>query len=81
MRDRISKLLHQPVIERLPQTRPADEFNRELVDNVRPLDWVNPKPARRYNLVVIAAGTAGLSKTNRSIHCWWPSAGHRTSNI
>lgn len=50
----------QPVIERLPQTSPADAFNRELVCNVHPLDWVNPKPAGRYNLVVIGAGTAGL---------------------
>jgi len=50
----------QPVIERLPQTSPADEFNQELVRNVHPLDWVNPQPAGRYNLVVIGAGTAGL---------------------
>src|SRR4051812_26095599 len=50
----------QPVIEQLPQTGPADEFNRELVRNVHPLDWVNPTPAGRYNLVVIGAGTAGL---------------------
>ncbi|MCL7419689.1 MAG: mercuric reductase [Methylobacter sp.] len=50
----------QPVIERLPQTSPADAFNQELVRNVHPLDWLNPKPAGRYNLVVIGAGTAGL---------------------
>ena len=48
------------VIERLPQTRPADGFNQALVRNVHPLDWVNPQPAGRYNLVVIGAGTAGL---------------------
>jgi len=48
------------VIERLPQTGPADEFNQELVRNVHPLDWVNPEPTGRYNLVVIGAGTAGL---------------------
>lgn len=53
-------LVDQPVIERLPQTSPADVFNRELVCNVHPLDWVNPKPAGRYNLVIIGAGTAGL---------------------
>jgi pyruvate/2-oxoglutarate dehydrogenase complex dihydrolipoamide dehydrogenase (E3) component len=53
-------LVDQPVIERLPQTSPADEFNQELVRNVHPPDWVNPKPAGRYNLVVIGAGTAGL---------------------
>jgi pyruvate/2-oxoglutarate dehydrogenase complex dihydrolipoamide dehydrogenase (E3) component len=48
------------VIDRLPQTAPDDEFNRELVRQVHPPDWVNPKPAKRYNLVVIGAGTAGL---------------------
>ncbi|MFA6954434.1 MAG: mercuric reductase [Thermoanaerobaculia bacterium] len=52
--------VEQAVIERLPQTSPADEFNQELVRNVHPLDWVNPKPSGRYNLVVIGAGTAGL---------------------
>jgi pyruvate/2-oxoglutarate dehydrogenase complex dihydrolipoamide dehydrogenase (E3) component len=40
--------------------RPDDEFNRRLVANVHPPDWVNPTPAERYNLVVIGAGTAGL---------------------
>jgi pyruvate/2-oxoglutarate dehydrogenase complex dihydrolipoamide dehydrogenase (E3) component len=39
---------------------PDDQYNRELVANVHPLDWVNPEPAERYNLVVIGAGTAGL---------------------
>jgi len=40
--------------------RPWDRFNRDLVAQVHPLDWQNPKPASRYNLVVIGAGTAGL---------------------
>ncbi|MDT8443553.1 MAG: mercuric reductase [Desulfuromonadales bacterium] len=53
-------IVDQPVIARLPQTGPADEFNRELVRNVHPLDWVNPKPTGRYDLLVIGAGTAGL---------------------
>lgn len=48
------------VIDRLPQTGPSDEFNRELVRHVHPPDWANPTPAKRYNLVVIGAGTAGL---------------------
>ncbi len=37
-----------------------DESNRILVQNVRPPEWENPKPASCYNLVVIGAGTAGL---------------------
>src|SRR5437879_11073931 len=40
--------------------QPDDEFNRALVQNVHPPDWVNPEPTGRYNLVVIGAGTAGL---------------------
>ncbi len=39
---------------------PNDEHNQALVDHVHPRDWTNPEPARRYNLVVIGAGTAGL---------------------
>lgn len=39
---------------------PWDAHNRQLVALVHPPDWENPKPASRYNLVVIGAGTAGL---------------------
>jgi len=39
---------------------PMDEHNTQLVANVHPDDWVNPKPDGRYNLVVLGAGTAGL---------------------
>src|SRR5437660_5376037 len=43
-----------------PDVWPHDAANETLLKNVRPRDWVNPKPAVRYNLVVIGAGTAGL---------------------
>jgi pyruvate/2-oxoglutarate dehydrogenase complex dihydrolipoamide dehydrogenase (E3) component len=39
---------------------PLDEHNRKLLDNVHPPAWTNPKPAARYHLVVVGAGTAGL---------------------
>jgi pyruvate/2-oxoglutarate dehydrogenase complex dihydrolipoamide dehydrogenase (E3) component/uncharacterized membrane protein YdjX (TVP38/TMEM64 family) len=39
---------------------PLDEFNRKLLGNVHPADWINPEPPSRYHLVVIGAGTAGL---------------------
>lgn len=39
---------------------PKDDYNTTLVTNVHPPDWRNPEPAKRYNLVVIGAGTAGL---------------------
>jgi pyruvate/2-oxoglutarate dehydrogenase complex dihydrolipoamide dehydrogenase (E3) component len=44
----------------IPIVRPWDEHNRNLASLVHPFDWTNPKPAERYNLVVIGAGTAGL---------------------
>jgi pyruvate/2-oxoglutarate dehydrogenase complex dihydrolipoamide dehydrogenase (E3) component/uncharacterized membrane protein YdjX (TVP38/TMEM64 family) len=44
----------------IPEVSPLDEYNQELVANVRPGDWLNPEPAPVYNLVVIGAGTAGL---------------------
>src|SRR5262249_19700136 len=52
--DRMPKM-SEPI--RVP---PDDDFNRRLVANVHPSDWVNPIPAGTYNLVVIGAGTAGL---------------------
>ncbi len=43
-----------------PRPAPDDVHNRALIEQVHPSDWRNPEPARRYNLVVIGAGTAGL---------------------
>ncbi len=40
--------------------RPLDRYDKALIANVHPPDWVNPEPSSRYNLVVIGAGTAGL---------------------
>jgi len=42
------------------QLEPLDEHNKQLQANVHPIDWRNPSPTGRYNLVVIGAGTAGL---------------------
>ena len=39
---------------------PGDPFDAELLEQVRPAARVNPPPARRYNLVVLGGGTAGL---------------------
>lgn len=39
-----------------PQDRHAEELSRWT----RPPDWRNPTPAKRYNLVVVGAGPAGL---------------------
>jgi pyruvate/2-oxoglutarate dehydrogenase complex dihydrolipoamide dehydrogenase (E3) component len=37
-----------------------DPYDKQLIENCHPSDWTNPKPAGKYNLVVIGAGTAGL---------------------
>jgi len=47
-------------MDELAEVLPRDQHNATLVSNVHPPDWENPEPARRYNLVVIGAGTAGL---------------------
>lgn len=47
-------------IEDITEAKPLDRHNRLLVSNVHPLDWENPKPDRRYHMVVVGAGTAGL---------------------
>jgi pyruvate/2-oxoglutarate dehydrogenase complex dihydrolipoamide dehydrogenase (E3) component len=39
---------------------PLDTYNLRLTENLHPSGWVNPEPARRYNIVVLGAGTAGL---------------------
>ena len=37
-----------------------DTHDKQLLENCRPSGWVNPTPAKKYNLVVIGGGTAGL---------------------
>lgn len=56
----IESITNRPVIEGIPQTAPDGQHNRELVRQVHPQDWTNPKPAESYNLAVIGGGTAGL---------------------
>jgi ribulose 1,5-bisphosphate synthetase/thiazole synthase len=43
-----------------PHGFPVDDHDRALVAHVHPSDWVNPQPKRRYHLVVVGGGTAGL---------------------
>lgn len=38
----------------------GDPFDNELDRHVAPADWINPIPAKRYHLVVIGGGPAGL---------------------
>jgi NADPH-dependent 2,4-dienoyl-CoA reductase/sulfur reductase-like enzyme len=40
---------------------PDDAHNQKLLQNAHPPSWLNPRAdGRRYNLVVLGAGTAGL---------------------
>lgn len=39
---------------------PKTENNLRRLANAHPANWQNPRPAARYNLVVIGAGSAGL---------------------
>lgn len=48
------------LLDAIPEAAPLDAHNQTLLDNVHPVDWQNPKPSGRYNLVVLGAGTAGL---------------------
>jgi pyruvate/2-oxoglutarate dehydrogenase complex dihydrolipoamide dehydrogenase (E3) component len=53
--------MNNPVtLENPVEVLPMDQFNQELVNNVHPPRWENPKPTGRYNIIVIGAGTAGL---------------------
>ena len=38
---------------------PLDAYNLALTENLHPAAWINPEPARRYNMVVIGAGPGG----------------------
>ena len=44
----------------MTQIEPNDAYNRQLLQNAHPPEYINPVPASRYNLVVIGAGPAGL---------------------
>ena len=50
------------------EVSPADEFNKKLIENAHPPDWTNPKPAGRYNLVVVGAEPQG----------WWQRPARHT---
>ncbi|MEB2343529.1 MAG: mercuric reductase [Deltaproteobacteria bacterium] len=43
-----------------PPLLPADPHDAARLAALAPPDWRNPEPARRYDLVVLGAGTAGL---------------------
>ncbi len=43
------------------ELQPNDLHNVRLAARVHPPHWQNPTPEKRYNLVVIGAGTAGLN--------------------
>jgi pyruvate/2-oxoglutarate dehydrogenase complex dihydrolipoamide dehydrogenase (E3) component len=58
VRHNVGAEVGSPVEE--PLIQPLDPANRTLLAAVHPSGWVNPQPRRRYDLVVIGGGTAGL---------------------
>jgi pyruvate/2-oxoglutarate dehydrogenase complex dihydrolipoamide dehydrogenase (E3) component len=49
------------MLQRDIPTAPCDAHERERLENLHPVDWRNPRPVDRYDLVVIGAGPAGLA--------------------
>ena len=45
---------------KLMDVYPEDQYNKAFQCNSHPKEWINPRPAVSYNLVVIGGGTAGL---------------------
>jgi pyruvate/2-oxoglutarate dehydrogenase complex dihydrolipoamide dehydrogenase (E3) component len=43
-----------------PSALTEDAANRSLLDNVHPEAWINPRPADKYNLVILGGGYAGI---------------------
>jgi len=54
------EVLTNPAASHYDSLLAGDLYDRRLLENVHPPDWVNPTPAGKYNLVVVGAGTAGL---------------------
>ena len=50
---------HAPV-SYIDMTLADDAHDKQLVENCHPPRWINPTPAKKYNLVVVGGGTAGL---------------------
>ncbi len=44
----------------MPVEMLEDAANQSLLHNVHPEEWINPKPADKYNLVVLGGGYAGI---------------------
>ena len=44
----------------IPALHPLDVHNTKWRDYAHPIDWKNPTPSGRYNLIVLGAGPAGL---------------------
>jgi len=49
-----------PAEARVTDERDGTDFDRILLDNVRPSNWENPTPKSLYDMVVVGGGTGGL---------------------
>src|SRR5258705_10520371 len=53
-----------------------DAHDKQFLENCRPPRWVNPTPPKKYNLVVIGAGTAGLGSAAGASGTWGENCAH-----
>jgi pyruvate/2-oxoglutarate dehydrogenase complex dihydrolipoamide dehydrogenase (E3) component len=50
-----------------PSVLAEDAGNRTLLNNVHPEAWINPRPADKYNLVILGGGYAGILTAREAV--------------
>ena len=77
---RISMRTHEPTpFDKMVSV--DDPHDQQLIENCRPPGWINPAPAKKYNLVVIGGGTAGLVSAAGAAGLGAKSRAHRAQFI
>jgi pyruvate/2-oxoglutarate dehydrogenase complex dihydrolipoamide dehydrogenase (E3) component len=56
-----------PIETLSPSMLARDAGNRTLLNNVHPEAWMNPRPADKYNLVVLGGGYAGILTAREAV--------------
>jgi pyruvate/2-oxoglutarate dehydrogenase complex dihydrolipoamide dehydrogenase (E3) component len=56
-----------PIETLSPSMLAGDAANRSLLNNVHPEAWMNPRPADKYNLVILGGGYAGILTAREAV--------------